>query len=94
MRRTALFSVCLLISLTLFAQKEKGKNSKKTNEVVAEKALPSTHFGGLSFRSIGPAVTSGRIADFAVNPSNHSEYYVASASGLSLIHISEPTRPY
>lgn len=81
MRRTALFSVCLLLSLTLFAQKEKAKNSKKTNEVVAEKALPSSHFAGLSFRSIGPAVTSGRIADFAVNPSNHSEYYVASASG-------------
>ncbi|HEX6182146.1 MAG TPA: hypothetical protein VFZ47_12925, partial [Chitinophagaceae bacterium] len=35
----------------------------------------------LRFRSIGPAVTSGRIADFAVNPSNNSEYYVATASG-------------
>mgnify|MGYP000350869503 CR=1 FL=1 len=34
-----------------------------------------------SFRSIGPALTSGRVSDFAVNPEDHSEFYVASASG-------------
>jgi len=28
-----------------------------------------------------PAFTSGRIADFAVNPKNHSEWFVAVASG-------------
>lgn len=38
-------------------------------------------YSSLQFRSIGPAVTSGRIADFAVNPKNPSEYYVAVASG-------------
>ena len=27
-------------------------------------------FAGLSFRGIGPAIVSGRIADFAVDPSN------------------------
>jgi len=37
--------------------------------------------GGLSFRNIGPALTSGRIADIAVNPKNSSEYYVGVASG-------------
>jgi photosystem II stability/assembly factor-like uncharacterized protein len=37
--------------------------------------------GGLKFRSIGPAFTSGRIADFAVNPKNHNEWFVAVASG-------------
>lgn len=37
--------------------------------------------GALSFRSIGPALTAGRIADFAVNPDDHSEFYVAVASG-------------
>ncbi|GMR12668.1 MAG: hypothetical protein BMS9Abin29_0859 [Gemmatimonadota bacterium] len=36
---------------------------------------------GLTLREIGPALTSGRISDFAVNPENHSEYYVATASG-------------
>ncbi|MCC6815072.1 MAG: glycosyl hydrolase [Saprospiraceae bacterium] len=38
-------------------------------------------FNALQFRSIGPAVTSGRVGDLAINPNNHSEYYVAVASG-------------
>ena len=36
---------------------------------------------GIPLRSIGPAMASGRIADFAVNPDNNFEYYVAVASG-------------
>ncbi len=43
--------------------------------------LNAATFSGLKFRSIGPAVTSGRVVDFAVNPKNHSEYYVAVGSG-------------
>jgi photosystem II stability/assembly factor-like uncharacterized protein len=38
-------------------------------------------WSGLKFRSIGPAVTSGRIADVAVDPTRPSRWYVASASG-------------
>ena len=38
-------------------------------------------FSGLAFRSIGPAVASGRVAAIAVNPKNKSEYYVGVASG-------------
>lgn len=37
--------------------------------------------GAFKLRSIGPALTSGRIADFAVNPRRRSEFFVASASG-------------
>lgn len=43
--------------------------------------LSSQNLSGLSFRNIGPATTSGRIADLAINPNNHDEYYVAAASG-------------
>ena len=43
--------------------------------------LKSSTFNGLKWRGIGPARTSGRIADFAVNPNNIREYYVATASG-------------
>jgi photosystem II stability/assembly factor-like uncharacterized protein len=43
--------------------------------------LTADTFSGLKFRSIGPAYTSGRIADFAVNPANPKQYYVAVASG-------------
>jgi len=55
-------------------EKEKSKENKFDT-------IKSSHVSGLTFRSIGPAFTSGRIADFAVNPKNHSEYYVAVASG-------------
>ncbi len=44
-------------------------------------AWSSKTFSGLKFRNIGPAYTGGRIADFAVNPENHSEYYVGVAAG-------------
>jgi photosystem II stability/assembly factor-like uncharacterized protein len=53
-----------------------GDVEKKPTELMS----PGT-FMGLKFRSIGPALTSGRISDFAVNPRDHSEYYVAAAAG-------------
>lgn len=48
-----------------------------------EKPTPLTGdlYASLKFRSIGPAVTSGRVSDFAVNPNNINEYYVAAAAG-------------
>lgn len=56
--------------------------AQKKDDAKKEKdPLASGTFSGLKFRSIGPAFTSGRIADFAVNPNNQSEYYVATASG-------------
>jgi photosystem II stability/assembly factor-like uncharacterized protein len=38
-------------------------------------------FSGMRFRSIGPAVTSGRVIAFAVDPNDRAKYYVAVASG-------------
>ena len=38
-------------------------------------------FAGLSFRSLGPALTSGRISDLAIHPHRPSTFYVAVASG-------------
>ncbi len=65
-------------STFLFAQKKNKKDNKETEK----KENPvADAIGSLKFRSIGPAFASGRIADFAVNPKNPSEYYVAVASG-------------
>ena len=36
---------------------------------------------GLKFRNIGPAMTSGRIADIAIHPKNENIWYVAVGSG-------------
>lgn len=63
----------LLVSATVEAKKKKNKIEKDT--------IKSGIVSGLKFRSIGPAFASGRIADFAVNPDNPSEYYVAVACG-------------
>ncbi len=53
--------------------------AKKKDDV--HDTLTSAQISGLKFRSIGPGYASGRISDFAVNPENHSEYYVGVASG-------------
>ncbi|GAB4300081.1 MAG: hypothetical protein Kow0098_27090 [Ignavibacteriaceae bacterium] len=47
----------------------------------ATDSLKNISLSGLSFRSIGPAVTGGRVIDIAVNPYNPSEYFVASGHG-------------
>ncbi len=54
---------------------------KKDDEKESKHPLEKVSLSGLKFRSIGPAFASGRIADFAVNPNDYSEYYVAVASG-------------
>jgi photosystem II stability/assembly factor-like uncharacterized protein len=53
---------------------------KKDPDDAPQDGRPSG-LNALKWRAIGPAWASGRIADFAVNPTNFSEYYVAVASG-------------
>jgi photosystem II stability/assembly factor-like uncharacterized protein len=59
-----------------YANGEKERVGKEKPEGITPESL-----GGLKWRSIGPALTSGRIADFAVDQEDHSEWYVAVASG-------------
>jgi photosystem II stability/assembly factor-like uncharacterized protein len=68
-----LLTLIILIPFSLSASKRKTDNNSGM--------IKSSLLSGLKFRSIGPAFTSGRIADIAVNPDNPSEYYVAAASG-------------
>ncbi len=55
--------------------------AKKKKEETKSDTLKSSTFSGLKWRSIGPAFASGRISDFAVNPDNPSQYFVAVGSG-------------
>lgn len=78
-----------LLSLTISAQQKKEapvsdkkvKTEKKGKEEKKDSTMNSSLVSGLKFRSIGPAFTSGRIADFAINPKNYNEWFVAVASG-------------
>ena len=77
-RRTGIISIGLVFLLLLFST---NIFAKKTKSDENNDTIKSGDVSGLKFRSIGPAYASGRIADFAVNPKNHSEWYVAVASG-------------
>ena len=74
---TIIIAIFLIFTSTSsFAQKKSKKSLKK--ETIS---LEKTSLQGLRFRSIGPAVTGGRVIDIEVNPVDHSEYYVASGHG-------------
>lgn len=69
--------ILILLTVCLSAGAQKKSKSKEPEKALLEE----TSLGGLSFRNIGPAITSGRISDFAVNPANPNEYYVAASAG-------------
>ena len=61
---------------------KKPEDEKKPEDTPRPRDPMSTPtFNGLRLRSIGPAFTSGRVSGFAVDPTNHSRYFVAVASG-------------
>jgi photosystem II stability/assembly factor-like uncharacterized protein len=70
---TLIFTLFVSIS---FSQKKKDNDSKEDKNPINASLI-----SGLSFRSIGPSLTAGRIADIAVNPNNPDQYYLAMASG-------------
>lgn len=75
---------CVVISIALSGLSQGGTRGKTTPAKAPEKTTPlldSNTYAGLKFRSIGPALTSGRIADIAVNPERPAEFWIAAASG-------------
>src|SRR6202166_2437691 len=66
------------------AKKDESKSApapEKKKEEEKKSGMTADTFSGLKFRSIGPAVASGRVMSIAVNPKNKGEYYVGVASG-------------
>jgi photosystem II stability/assembly factor-like uncharacterized protein len=83
-------ATCLAIVLLLLlsgplaaARKEepKAKAKREGSSKKDEGPLVAGTFSGLALRGIGPALTSGRIADIAVHPRNTAQYFLAVASG-------------
>ena len=63
------FTIALLfLGLSLYAQEKEPK-------------IDSSLLDGLKFRNIGPAFSSGRIADIAIHPDDEQTWYVAVGSG-------------
>ncbi len=65
----------VLVQANLFAQK---KTSPKESSTLP---FDQSTVSSLSFRMVGPALTSGRVADIAVHPTNKDLWYIAAASG-------------
>ncbi len=77
MKCKQLIALLILIIASSSSIAQKKKDDKNTSNYW----LKSSELSGLKFRNIGPALTSGRVADIVVNPDNFNEYYVAIASG-------------
>jgi photosystem II stability/assembly factor-like uncharacterized protein len=74
-------AICLSIGITLLLAYSPAQAQRRGPQPKPTPKFNSSTFSGLKFRSVGPALTSGRIADVAVNPNNSNEYFVAAASG-------------
>lgn len=77
MKRVTPVALLLFTFICLFAQPK----DKKDPESPPKTRLKAETFSGLALRSIGPALTSGRIGDLAVHPHNRAVYFAAVASG-------------
>ncbi len=69
-----------LIALLLIVPDIHGQRKKDNSDNPAD-PLADVSLSTFTLRSIGPALTSGRLSDLAVNPDNHSEFYVAASAG-------------
>ena len=113
-----IYSLLISLFITMSINNSFANNQEKIKTENQENT--ENLYSGLKFRSIGPALMSGRISDIVIHPENENIWYVAAGSGgvwktvnsgttwtpifdnqksysigcLSLIHISEPTRPY
>ena len=68
-----LFSLLIIINTNnSFAKQQKEIDSQESKDNI---------YSGLKFRSIGPALMSGRISDIVIHPENENIWYVTAGSG-------------
>lgn len=75
-RNLLIFALTLILTFPLDAQRRRRGNSTPPSSGFTAEA-----FSGLTFRGIGPAFMSGRIADIAIHPEDENTWYVAVGSG-------------
>ena len=66
----------LLLCLAIFAFSDLAAQKEKSKSPYAD-----IDFSAMKLRNVGPAFTSGRIADIAIHPNNDNVWYVAIGSG-------------
>ncbi|MFN8586161.1 MAG: glycosyl hydrolase [Candidatus Eisenbacteria bacterium] len=81
---STLLAVALLCAAALPLHAAPAKPAAKKPDAkptAPEPALSKVSLDGLAFRSIGPAVTGGRVVVIAVNPRDKSEWFVGAGHG-------------
>ncbi|MBD3872992.1 MAG: glycosyl hydrolase, partial [Acidobacteria bacterium] len=76
-RMWILLMAVALITLPVVAKEKAAKEPENEDKT----PMSAKTFSGLELRSIGPAINSGRVSDFAVHPDAHHIVYAATASG-------------
>ncbi len=70
-----IFFFSLFVSSICISQKNKPIVTKPVS------LFDASTVSALSFRLVGPALTSGRVVDLAIHPTNNDQWYVAAACG-------------
>ncbi|HZS10200.1 MAG TPA: glycosyl hydrolase [Blastocatellia bacterium] len=91
LRNILSFALSLLLTLSSSVlgqtQENKPAGDKPAQETPRQEVekkpepLSAPTFAGLKLRSVGPALMSGRVIAFAVDPTDRAKYYAAAASG-------------
>jgi len=72
-----LMIVLALVATPALAKKKAAEEPEKKDDA----PMSAATFSGLKMRNIGPAINSGRVSDFAIQPDAHHIIYAATASG-------------
>src|SRR5690606_16247705 len=81
MKKLFLSACCLISFLSFSQQPATPATAVQTGLKQKNEFAQASPVKNLPFKSIGPTIMSGRVVDFAVNPNNPIEFYVAYASG-------------
>jgi len=79
--RALQFALAAAAATTLGAQTPAPTRAANPPATPADTSRLTSAVSGLKLRSIGPALTSGRVADIAIDPSNKKTWYVGAAAG-------------
>ena len=74
LKHLSLLIICIITSHSNIFADENKKTDKKKKE-------NSSIYSALKFRSIGPALMSGRISDIVIHPENENLWYITAGSG-------------
>lgn len=81
MRRLSVAFLVVAASTAAFNSAQSQVTNKKPATPPDSTKFTTGLLSGLKLRSIGPALTSGRVADIAIDPSDKRTWYVAAAAG-------------